>query len=213
MNAIKIFKTVLPFAAIVLLSGCPAVPPRSLEQPEELAVHGAYLHKGSNIKLPESVGVFQREMLTRYDANGLDVSAGYDLVTPSNHIAATVYVYPAPRLVSIGSPPDVIAEAKAHLAESEFERRQREIHQVHPDAMLIEQHDTVRTEDGLSYPGKMAIYEYEDLFAGSRQILRSELYVFCYIGGKWAVEYRITRPKAEQADQQIQQFIDNWNWY
>lgn len=82
----------------------PDLHPHYLAQPERLAVRGAYVHTASGITMPESIAGFQRDAVFRYDEDGLDVSAGYNLVTPSQHIAATVYVYPAPSLVSIGSP-------------------------------------------------------------------------------------------------------------
>jgi len=172
-----------------------------------------YVHPASKITMPERVAGFQRDTILRYDVDGLDVSAGYNLVSASNQVAATVYVYPAPSLVSIGSPPDVVAGARSHLSEGEFERRKQEIQHVHSGALLIDQHDTVRIENGHSYAGKVAIYTFEDVFAGSRIPVRSQLYVFCYVGGKWAVEYRITYPKSEDADNEVQEFIQKWNWY
>jgi hypothetical protein len=184
-----------------------------LPQPAQVTAGGAYLHPLSQITFPESVGHFRRAAILRYDADGLDVSVGYNLVTPSAHIAATVYVYPAPSLVSIGSPQNVIAGAQAHLAEGEFENRKREVEHAHLNAVVIEQRDTMRTQGNRSYPGKLAVYEYEDLFAGSRIRLRSRLYVFCYVGDKWAIEYRFSYPKDEDADTQIQEFIRNWDWF
>ena len=67
--------------------------------------------------------------------------------------------WPVLFLVSIGSPPEVVAGARAHLTEGEFERRKQEIQHAHPGATLIEQRATVRTESGQSYPGKLAIFE------------------------------------------------------
>lgn len=97
--------------------------------------------------------------------------------------------------------------------EREFERRQQEIQHVHPGATLIKERDVTRTEGGQSYPEKLAIFEYQDIFAGSRMAVRSRLYVYCYVGGKWAVEYRFTHPKNEDASREIGQFIEDWHWY
>jgi hypothetical protein len=206
-------KAITVLAAAGLLCGCPTTPPQYQARPEQEALHGAYIHAGSKILMPETIAGFKRGVIMHYDAHGQDVSAGYNLMTDSSLVAATVYVYPAPSLMSIGSSPDVIAGARSRLAEREFERRKQEIRQVHPGATFIEQHDTVCTEGGQSYAGKVATYEYEELFAGSRRLLRSQLCLFCYVGGKWAVEYRFTRPKAEDADKEIQEFMEKWNWY
>src|SRR5207237_3621361 len=146
--------------AAVFLCGCPTMHTHHLAQRERLAARGRYVHPASKIVMPESVAGFQREAILRYDAEGLDVSAAYNFVTLSHRIAATVYVYPAPSLVSIGSPPDVVAGARAHLTESEFQRRKQEIQGAHPGATLIEQRDIVRSENGQSNPDKLAIFEY-----------------------------------------------------
>ena len=212
MIVTKLFKAIIPVAAGVFLCGCPTVRPHYLAQPEPVVIIGTYVHPASKITMPESVAGFQRDMVLRYDVDGLDVSAGYNLGSAIHQIAATVYVYPAPGLVSIGSPPDVVADARAHLTEGEFERRMQEIQRAHPGATLIGQRDTLRTENGQPYPGKLAVFEYEDMFAGSKVPLRSHLYVFCYVGGKWAIEYRFTHPKSEDADKEIQEFIEKWSW-
>ena len=163
--------------------------------------------------MPESVAGFQRDSVTRYDADGLDVSGAYNMVTPSRRIAATVYVYPSPPLTSIGSPPDVVAGARARLTEGEFARRKQEIEQAHPGAVLVEQREISKTASGQSYAGRLAIFEYEEAFAGSRMPVRARLYLFCYVGGKWTVKYRFTHPKSEDADREIQEFIQKWSWY
>jgi hypothetical protein len=54
---------------------------------------------------------------------------------------------------------------------------------------------------------------YDDAFGGSRIPVRSELYVFCFVGGKWAIEYRFTHPQVEDANKEIQEFIQGWHWY
>ena len=213
MNVTTLLKAIVPAVAALVLCGCPSMHTRPLAQPERVAVRGSYVHSVSKITMPESVAGFQRDAVSRYDADGLDVSAAYNLVTSSHRIAATVYVYPSPSLTSIGSPPEVVAGARAHLTESEFERRKQEIQHAHPGTVLVEQRDISRTEGGQSYVGKFAVFEFEDVFAGSRALVRSRIYLFCYVGGKWTVKYRFTHPKSEDADREIQEFIQKWSWY
>ena len=97
--------------------------------------------------------------------------------------------------------------------ERHLEHRKQEIQHRHSGALLIEQRDTIRTEGGKSYPGKVVIFEYEDLFAGSRIPLLSRLYLFSYIGDKWTVKYRFTYPKGSDAEKEVQQFIQELKWY
>ena len=204
---------VVLFASTLLLCGCPTAQTRYLPEPERLAVHGDFVHSASNIIMPEKIGEFRRDLIFRYDTAGLDVSAGYGLIGPDHHIVATVYVYPAPPLISIGSPPDVVASARAHLAQGEFERRKQEIEQAHPGAVLIEQQETAEAKGGQLYPGEQAVFEYVAAFGGPAMQVQSRLYLFCYIDGKWAIEYRFTYPKGENAEQEIKQFMKDWNWY
>jgi len=53
-------------------------------QPESMAIRGAYVHSASKITMPEGVAGFRRDSISRYDVDGLDVSAAYNLVTLSD---------------------------------------------------------------------------------------------------------------------------------
>jgi hypothetical protein len=77
----------------------------------------------------------------------------------------------------------------------------------------MDQGDIQRTEKGQMYTGRFAEFQYDTAFATSKTTVRSRLYVFCFVGGKWAVEYRFTHPKAENADEAIKKFMDNWHWF
>jgi hypothetical protein len=213
MNAKTLIQTLIPAVAALVLCGCRSTDARSLSQPEQVAVRGVYVHSASKIKFPEDVAGFRRGAVTRYDADGLDVSGAYNLVTSSHRVAATVYVYPSPSLTSIGSPPEVVARARAHLADSEFERRKQEIQHAHPGAVMVEQRDISRAESGKQYAGKLAVFEFDDAFGDSKVPVRSRLYLFCYVGGYWTVKYRFTHPKSENADREIEEFIQKWSWY
>jgi hypothetical protein len=211
----KLVKAVVVVAGATFVCGCPTTRTHYLAQPERVAERGVYVHPGSRITLPESVAGFQREAVLRYDAEGLDVSAAYENLGAEHPVTTTVYVYPSPSHVFIGSPPEVVASTQAHLAQNEFESRKQEILQADSGAKLIEQRDTTRTESGQSYSGKVAVFEYEDRdgFTGLKIAKRSELYLFCYVGGKWTVKYRFTRPKTVNADKEVQEFIQKLKWY
>src|SRR5260370_37322414 len=80
--------------------------------------------------------------------------AGYNLLAPGRAVAATVYVYPAPSLISIGSPSDVVASARATLCKTEFERRKGELIGAHPGARQIGEKDAPLPQGGPPLPGK-----------------------------------------------------------
>src|SRR2546421_3121334 len=117
MNATKLFRVSVAAVGIGFLCGCPSVSTHPLAQPEKSEPRGPYVHSASGIVMPETVGNFKRGTILRFDAEGLDVGVSYNLNTASRHIAATVYVYPAPHVASIGSTAEVIAGARARLAE------------------------------------------------------------------------------------------------
>lgn len=183
--------------SMLVLCGCQSTHTRPPPEPITATFRGAYVHAPSMIQMPEAIAGFQRGNITGYDAVGADVSAGYNLVMPNRRVTATVYVYPSAPMT----------------AEQEFERRKQEIQQVHAGATLLDQREFSRKENGQSYSGKMAVFEFEDMFAGARTRLRSRLYLFSYVDGKWTVKYRFTYPKSEEAEDAIDDFIREWRWY
>jgi len=196
----------------LLLLGCPSMRPKYLSQPASVDATGSYTHAASGMVFPDALGDFRRTSISRYDAEGLDVSAGYDLFAPPRVIAATVYVYPAPPLVSIGSPPEVVATARANLCQREFESRKQEILQSHPGAKLIEERAVSVVRAGGTHSGRMAAFEYEDIFAHQRQPVAARVYLFCYVGGKWVVKYRFSYPKSFDASKDIEDFMRSLSW-
>lgn len=204
-------RNIVVLCLAVPLSGCPSVP-TPLSQPEALQASGVFVQAASGMTFPDQVDDFRRVAVTRYDKDGLDVSAGYNAVDPRAPVAATVYVYPAPSLVSIGSPAAVIASAREHLCADEFARRKAEIVHAHPDAQLLDQGDVGLPRPSGPFPGKRARYAFDEVFGGAPQRVSSELDVFCYVGEKWAMEYRFTSPQNAASAGKISQFMADLPW-
>ena len=156
----------------------------------------------------------------RFDKTGLDVGVGYNQTDPAAPVAATIYVYPAPPLISTGSPASVIAAARQRLCKGEFERRKAELAAAHPGAALVEEKDVLLQRGGRQVAGKRAIYDYEAQFGGKftgpftgvRVPVSSQVYVFCYVGGKWAIQYRFTSPRAVGSSGVIASFLADLPW-
>jgi hypothetical protein len=175
---------------------------------------GPYTQAKTGMTYPVSVGDFQRVTIIRYKDDGSDESAGYNRYTPGTEIGATVYVFPSPSLVSIGSPQNVIDGARAHLCDSQFLAVQNEIKGAHPDAVLVSQGDVTLTQADAAYKGHEAFYTLTNAnFFGRHQVpSRSDVYVFCYAGGKWTVEYRIDYPVVHDANGAIADFMRSLTW-
>jgi hypothetical protein len=208
----KLFKFITAIMMLLPILGCPTTSPHYLEQPKVIDTAGPFIHEKSGMTFPQTVNDFRRSSIRRYDAEGFDMSVGYDLFDSSRAIASTVYIYPAPQLVSIGSPVKVVASARANLCRGEFEGRKQEIVQAHPGAKLIGEKDVSLVQAGVIYTGKMATFEYEDIFINQRQTIEGRVYLFCYVSDKWVVKYRFSYPKRFDAENEIDGFLRSLSW-
>ena len=156
------------------------------------------VHRETGIVFPATVGGFSRGEVKLYDAEGADMSAGYDLADPACQVAITVYVYPGPRLISIGSPPAVIATARKHLTDGHFEQVKREVLKYHPHAAAVSDQESSMAFRGQSLYGRIATFKSVEIFAWRTQAIVTQAEV--YACGRWIIKYRITYPAAlEQA--------------
>ncbi|MCR6643210.1 MAG: hypothetical protein NVV62_00900 [Terricaulis sp.] len=175
----------------------------------------AYIHVNSGMVFPVGVGPFTRVGVTRYSENAYDESVGYStlVAAPGSEIAATVYVYPAPQLRSYGSPPDVIASARAYLCASDFSRARVDIERAHPGATLISSSEAVLYNAGVMHNGFQAHYSFTAPRFAMRDAVpvRSELYVFC-ASERWLLKYRFTYPADYDAAPQIDAFLRGLRW-
>jgi hypothetical protein len=186
-------------------AGCPSSSGPSGAQTFRAGDADSLVHEQSGIPFPARLGDFAREgTLKKYVADGSDVSAGYNYVGPDGAIAATTYVYPSPKLVSIGSPQHVIDHTRAKLSDDEFARSKQELQSAHPQAVLVSE-GSFTTGSGRS--GLMAEYEYTGLFAGAVQPVKSRLYLLTYINGRWTVKHRITFPAGRPVQPKVDQYV------
>lgn len=168
---------------------------------------GSYIHKPSSMVFPQTINDFKQADINFYDKERSDMSVGYNLFIPSRIVAATFYVFPAPQIVSIGSPPNVVDTAKEITANNQFENTKQSILQDHPRAKLLDENDTSLLQVGVNQLGKMATFEQEDIFANKRQLVQSQLYLFCYADSNWSIKYRFSYPKSFDATKEIEDFM------
>jgi hypothetical protein len=182
-------------AALVLLAGCQA-PGTAPARPDTGRAPTDHVHAATGMAFPDAVGDFVRAGFTRYDIAGLDVGAGYELTAPEGALAAAVSIHPLP----------------AAACEAAFERGKREVAADHPGAKLTEETAARLEKGGASHAGRKAAFTFNDLFAGRRQPLRSELYVFCPVGERWIIKYRFTGPAGFAAGESIAEFLARMPW-
>jgi len=133
----------------------------------------------------------------QYNQAGSDVSAGYNAGVL---IAATVYVYPAPKQDSA----DVLAR--------EYGSKRGEVLDGHQAVAVLSEGPATISQAGKKYVGRRAYFSYRDVFARTPQNLKSQLLVFR--DGPVFIEYRFSYPRdhAEQAEKEIEHFIRGWSW-
>lgn len=177
-------------------------------------VTGPYTQATTGMTYPVSIDDFRRVNVLRYRADGTDESAGYNRETPLTEIDATVYVFPSPSLVSIGSPQNVIDDARATLCKAQFRGIQHEITTAHPDAVFVSEGDANLTQGDRVHDGHKAFYTLTNsqFFGRVNVASRSDAYVFCFVGGTWTVEYRFDYPVAFDASEEIANFMRDLIW-
>lgn len=155
-------------------------PPVPLEDPVEVPVEGPYRHEPSGMVFPPSIGPFVRERVFRYDADGRDVSVGYNAQGGARVIVATVYVRPA--------------KAADMSGRGQIEEERAAILLSNPSSRKIAEQAVRVTNGGEVHEGTRVTFLLEDAFGIRGMRAESLLYVFPRVGGDWIVKYRFTYP-------------------
>lgn len=192
MPSFNILKIPLVTLFCLFLTGCPPAP--TAIKPTKIIVQGIYAHKETGMEFPESIENFKRESVVKYDSKEEDISAGYNYISQYDPIAVTVYVYPAPPVVSIGSPPEIVAAARANVFDAHYREIVNALLSCHTDAALISDDNFLLSQPSGSLNGKKAVLNYKQNFAGTTQSVISSFYLFQK--GKWLIKYRATYPWA-----------------
>ncbi len=199
--------------ACMALAGCATRPPEPSIGPQIVAAPGTFIHAGSGMGFPVAIDEHRRIEVVRYDAAGLDVSAGYNLVGPLGMVVATVYVFPSPVVVLYASPAttrvktDAVVLLQANRCAQAFDVQKDAVRVAHPAARPIGETEVHSQRYPNAAHARMATFEFEDNFAGQRQALRSELWVFCGVNARWSVKFRFTYPSRLNATAQIAAFM------
>ncbi|HEX6374761.1 MAG TPA: hypothetical protein VFZ91_03470 [Allosphingosinicella sp.] len=169
----------------------------------EVAAEGAYLHGPAHAVYPVRVGAFRRSSVYQYDQAGKDVSASYNLTTAKGRLLITVYIYPA-----VPAP----AAARAKLCDEEFGAVNTAISSQHGDAAPLERGAALAVAGADPKLGHRSAYRFPSRFDDRVQEIRSEVYLYCYVGGDWLVKYRVSAPVAVKPDKPVRNFIRNGPW-
>ena len=208
-KAARIILISLGMMVTCVLCGCPgATKSTLLSKPLPIVTETSFVHAETGVSFSPVIDGFRRGPILQYDQEGRDISVGYDFTDGRDIIVATVYVYPAPKLVSIGSPANVVAEARWRLIEGHFQRVKHGVVRVHPDAVLKSEEPAYLNFNGKRLTGLLARYEYEDVLAGVRSPVTSEMYLFQW--NEWFIKFRntYTQGSTDRVQPSIHSFMD-----
>lgn len=159
------------------------------------------LHVFTQLEMSERIGLFERDYVTEYDPDAVNVSAHYS-GPRSLPALATVYHYPATADVT----PPSAEEVSGH-----FERLMSDVGRASPGAELIGTHIVRFEVNGFDLRGAHARFSLTDhpTFAGP---VDSHLFLFSLDG--WYLKFRFSHPM-EIADDVIPleaEFISATKW-
>ena len=192
-------------AALAALPSAPAATQQSIAQP------GTIVHRQANAHFPEAVGDFHRVEATQYDKDGNDISATYHLDRRDGQLRLTVYVYPAPAVDSVSATRAAETQRRRHC-DREFGSVRSTITSGYQEVRRIENGEApsvAGVSPGLS---RRIVYEIAGKYGDVPQGLRSEVDLYCFVGGRWLVKYRATSNADFDAAPAIEQFIRNGPW-
>jgi hypothetical protein len=194
-------------AALALFAG-PAAAQQRIER------RGTIAHAAAGAHFPERIGEFRRTSAYQYDRSGQDISASYVLNRGDRALVVTVYVYPAAR---IGSAPDPKSResaevSRAALCDREFRNVQAAIGDNHRDAEMVEEGEAPAAEGIGRALARRSVHRFVAEFDDREQPVRSEVDLYCFVGGAWLVKYRATSNADFDAGDDIRGFIRSGPW-
>jgi hypothetical protein len=193
-------KSLWIFAALLAAPLAPAAAQPSIDAP------GTVVHRAADAHFPERVGGFRRSEIRQFDAAGEDIGATYNLVRPEGRLVLSVYLYPPQR--SFPSSRD----GRRAQCSREFDQVTAVITQQHKGAQRIEEGGATPVDGADPALSRHAVYRFVAPFNGTNQEVRSEVALYCHVGGRWLVKYRATSNLGFDAGPAIAAFIRNGPW-
>ncbi|WP_294253907.1 hypothetical protein [uncultured Sphingomonas sp.] len=164
---------------------------------EDLRVEGDWTHAASDMTFPERLGNALRTRIHAYDAEQLDVSAGYSLRRGGDLGFVTLYVYPA-------APDRDCAESFAEI--------ERNVAQSNADVQLVAQDRWPSPSGRAPDVAYHARFTMTGTLEGKQQPLTSESYLFCPAGGTWLVAARGSWSRSATLESAFAELLHGLQW-
>ncbi|MGN8000568.1 hypothetical protein [Sphingomonas sp. 22176] len=164
---------------------------------EDLRIEGDWTHSASGMTFPERLGNALRTRIHAYDAEQLDVSAGYSLRRGGELGFVTLYVYPA-------TPDRDCAESFAEI--------ERNVAQNYSDVKLVAQDRWPSPSGHTPDVAYHAHFNMTGTLDGKEQPLTSESYLFCPAGGTWLVAARASWARSAKLEGAFVELLHGLDW-
>ncbi|MEM5787049.1 MAG: hypothetical protein AAGU11_06995 [Syntrophobacteraceae bacterium] len=167
-----------------------------------------YSHQPSGFLFPQAVARFMRDKEIKfYDKDGKDISVPYNLVTPEEKVAGTIYIFPSLKDFSVFPVPQ-LGKTPDWFLQRHYDGAKAVIIQKYGARTLSDSEYRINRSI-LNPTGRKGVFEWDTI---GGEILRSQLYVFSHHG--WFVKYRFTYPSrhSSKAELEIDRFIGAFQW-
>jgi hypothetical protein len=201
-----------PLLCLFLFVSCSSPEKGYFREPKTLEAKGEYVHVASGMKFPERISGFERVMLTQYDAEATDVSVGYNFIELTKPIFVTLYVYPAPQVMNLGSPKGVVLEARQELCRREVEARKKATLQNRPGRKFISERSIEMIQLKKKQKGRQLIFEFQPT-PTAPVAMQSQLIFFCDTDRDWIVKYQVSYPLGKDFHAEIDRFMKELKWH
>ena len=137
-------------------------------------------------------------------------TAGYVLTRDDDAVSVTVRVHP-PYSHSLLPSLDRSRDT-GDTASVAVQAAKSQTHRFYPASRLIEERPALLMNQGVMHQGRMATFEFDDLFAGRSQPIRMTVYAFCCSNAGEAYEYRFRHAAAFPAGPDVAAFMRMLAW-
>ena len=155
----------------------------------------AYLHVPSGIAVSRAAGVFQRTRLSEPNVAGHSMLiADYESGTSAGPALASLRIT-RPDVQNTGKPARQVCDDQMQAAADAVVSGRA--------GTLIAERDVALLRNGLPVPGRMMGFRYDLAGAATEEYF----YLFCDVGGGWALSHRVSFPQGQLAPAALDAFV------
>jgi hypothetical protein len=146
-------------------------------------------------RFPAECAGYHRGVVTAFAPALTNYSIAYARHDDTLQNEVTLYLYP-----------------RLNDRDAQLRAEEAEVMSVHPKARVVGRRSLVLERDGMSYEAALIGFEYDDLFAGTRQTLNSQLWVVFRWSGTFKVRSTAPIDQAALSEASVRQLLQCVAW-